>query len=69
MEEKKITVAEFIKNQEEYCKEHDTPFFMPNSDRCWSCKGRFITELIKDGLTGKEKLITGCPICNYSFVS
>jgi hypothetical protein len=69
MKEKKLTVREFITNQKEYCNENDTPFFMPDTDRCWRCGGQFITQLIKDGETGRDKLITGCPLCNYSFVS
>jgi len=68
MEEKKLTVKEFIENQKKYCEETKTPFFMPDRNRCWSCGGQFITQLIKDGETGRNKLITGCPICHRSFV-
>ena len=62
------TVKEFIDNQKEYCEKRGVPFFMPNSDNCWSCDGRFISRSIKLGKTGKEGLITGCSICNRSYV-
>jgi len=62
-----ITKEEFIKNQIEYCKTKNIPFFMPHNGICFSCHRDIIPELIKNGQTGNS-LITGCPLCHYSFV-
>ena len=55
------------KLQLEYCRKHNTPFFAPRNGICYSCG-----ENIFKGITeseAKNTLITGCPYCNYSFVS
>lgn len=67
--------------QEKYCNETGTPHFAPNSGRCWKC-GQNIYEQIekisrysdKTYTTGisveeaRERLVTGCPHCNRSYV-
>jgi hypothetical protein len=48
-----------MKKQKKYCEEHNVPMFAPEDGKCWCCNKQ-----IPDT---DEKLITGCPFCNYSF--
>jgi len=61
-----ITREDFLKNQKEYCKEKSAPFFMPRTGMCYSCHRDIIPALIEKGQNGKS-LITGCPLCHYSY--
>jgi hypothetical protein len=59
-----VTREEFVENQQK-----NKPVFMNlPSGRCWSCKYDIIPTLIERGHNGEE-LITGCPLCNRSYVS
>jgi len=62
-----MTRDEFIKNQKQYCRDNNTPFFIPSNGICYKCKEDIVQYLIDHELTGKEYLITGCPICYYSY--
>lgn len=57
---------EVIAAQEAYCKEIGYPMFMPDDGRCFRCN-RDITERITVERAGTE-LITGCPLCHWSYV-
>ena len=48
-----------MKLQEEYCKEHNLPFFAPSNGVCWSCN-----RIVPDT---KDEHITGCPHCNSTY--
>ena len=61
-----ITREQFIENQEKHCKKNVAPFFMPRNGICFRCKRDIIPKLIEQGQTG-EVLVTGCPLCNYSY--
>lgn len=62
--------------QERYCEEHECPMFVPRSGLCYRCGYNIFLPVNSShgsvlGITVDEagsKLITGCPICNYSFV-
>ena len=60
-----VSREEFIKNQRE-CEKNGVPFFMPSDGVCYHCSGDIISYLIKKGDDGKE-IVTGCPICCYSY--
>lgn len=64
------------KAQRDYCDEHGYPLFAPRDGLCYRCgrniylptngsNGRVIGITVKEA---GQKLITGCPHCNYSFV-
>ena len=70
--------------QKEYCKKNDDILFAPKSGNCFRChkniyeahtrtKMTFGEEKeITTGITtekAKSEAITGCPHCNYSFLS
>lgn len=55
-----------IEAQQAYCKEHEYPMFMPDNGLCFRCN-KDITERITAERAGKE-LITGCPLCHWSYV-
>ena len=53
--------------QKAYCKETGLPFFAPNDGICYRCKKNIFSS---DEITldyARNKLITGCPYCCYSF--
>ena len=52
-----------LKAQEEYCKQHNLPMFA--SERCPWCHGKVFAH-ISVGKASSE-LITGCPVCGYTF--
>ena len=54
-----------IKAQYEYCKEKRLPNFTPVNGICWNCHNN-IYERITLEQAGSD-LISGCPICHYSF--
>ncbi|MBR6905981.1 MAG: hypothetical protein IKN33_03410 [Selenomonadaceae bacterium] len=64
------------KAQEAYCDQHECPMFAPRDGRCYRCGYNIFLPFNAShgavlGITVEEagkKLITGCPICNYSYV-
>jgi len=62
-----MTREEFLKNQDDYCNEKNEPFFMPKNGYCYSCRRDIVQPLIDRGKTGKDELITGCPLCHRSY--
>ena len=64
------------KAQEKYCDEHECPMFAPRNGLCYHCGYNIYLPVNGShgavlGYTVEEagrKLISGCPICNYSFV-
>lgn len=62
--------------QEAYCEQHDLPMYAPRNGLCYHCGYNIFMPVNRSkgavlGITVEEagaKLITGCPICNYSFV-
>ena len=60
-----IDVQKAADAQHEYCEENELPEFAPRYGWCSRC-GHNIYKLITVEEAGKQ-LITGCPICGYSF--
>lgn len=64
------------KAQAAYCDEHELPMFAPADGHCPRCGYNIYLPVNGShsavmGITVEEagsRLITGCPICNYSFV-
>jgi hypothetical protein len=61
-----ISRVEFLENQKNLCKEKIYPFFMPGNGICFRCGRDIIPRLIEKGENGKS-LVTGCPLCMYSY--
>lgn len=57
--------SRFIKReaQEAYCREHNLPYFVLSP--CPMCKAH-VFDHVSEELAGTQ-LITGCPVCNFSF--
>jgi len=62
-----ITREQFITNQRKYCKKNNAPFFMPANGICWHCHQDIVSALIAKGHTGLDELVTGCPLCCWSY--
>lgn len=64
------------KAQEDYCERNECPMFAPRDGLCYRCGYNIFLPFNGShgamlGITVEEagrKLITGCPICNYSYV-
>ena len=64
------------KAQEDYCELNECPMFAPRDGLCYRCGYNIFLPFNGShgatlGITVEEagrKLITGCPICNYSYV-
>ena len=54
-----------IEAQDKYCKTKHLPNFTPSGGLCWHC-GKNIYDSITLEQAGSE-LISGCPVCHYSF--
>lgn len=52
--------------QEAYCDGQEAPMFAPRDGICPAC-GRNIYEALTVEQAG-TRLITGCPLCHYSFL-
>lgn len=61
-----VNREEFLKNQKEYCERKKAPFFMPGNGMCYRCRQDIIPALIKKGGDGNT-LVTGCPLCLWSY--
>ena len=57
-----VTREEFMKNQ----REIKAPDFMPHNGICYRCRRDIIPTLIANGNDG-TCLVTGCPLCCYSY--
>jgi hypothetical protein len=61
-----ISREAFLENQEKLCADRGYPFFMPGDGICFRCRRDIVTHLIERGQDGKS-LVTGCPLCLYSY--
>ena len=84
MKEEKYNIQDSIKAQKQHCKKKDSPIFAPAHGKCYRChkniykkhtKTRMFLGEEKETTTGitvekaGNEVITGCPHCNYSFIS
>jgi hypothetical protein len=58
-------IRKCIEAQENYCNEHGYPIFMPVNGKCGRCGHQIFDVISLKGAS--NSLITGCPICHYSF--
>lgn len=59
-----VTREQFIDNQKKYCGDNGAPFFMPDDGYCYRCRRDIIPHLKGNG---SDHLVTGCPLCFYSY--
>lgn len=79
----KYDAPKAIEAQKEYSNENGSPQFAPKSGICWKCHKNIYEPYTRvviirgeekektTGITVEEasnKVITGCPHCNYSYV-
>ena len=61
----KYSRSEKIAAQSKHAREVNAPMFAPK-ERCWSCGGDLWARITYE--KASTRLITGCPLCNRSFV-
>ena len=53
--------------QNEFCTKKKLPRFAPADGKCWACNGDLYENVTMD--EASSEIITGCSVCNHSFVS